>query len=195
MAARAPLPNHIGQYVKANILPGDVTVKDAAEVLGVSRPTLSKLLNGSASLSTDMALRLQRAFGADSEDLLKIQAEIENAQSRDRQAEMPVRAYARSFLQIRAHDIQAWASGRIEPWQQLAALLRRLVNTTGIDLSKVDFPAYDDAERRGWDGYVEAGAATPWIPIGVSGWELGCNADPEPKAQSDYDARARHVPV
>lgn len=188
------LPDHIGEYIKTHILPGDVTVKAAAEVLGVSRPTLSKLLNGNASLSTDMALRLQRAFGADSEDLLKMQAEIENAQSRDRQAEMPVRAYARSFLQIRAHDIQAWASGRIEPRQQLAALLRRLVNTTGIDLSKVDFPAYDDAERRGWDGYVEAGAATPWIPIGVSGWEFGCNAEPEHKAQSDYEARARHVP-
>lgn len=194
MHPQPPSFDHIGPYVKAHVLPADVSVKAAAEVLGVSRPTLSKLLNGNASLSTDMALRLQRAFGADSEALLKIQAEIENAQSRERQAEMPVRAYARSFLQIRANDIQAWASGRIEPRQQLAALLRRLVNTTGIDLSKVDFPAYDDAERRGWDGYIDAGAATPWIPIGISGWEFGCNADPEDKAQSDYDARLRHVP-
>jgi len=193
MSRKAPLPDHIGQYIKAHILPPDVSVKAASEVLGVSRPTLSKLLNGNSSLSTDMALRLQRAFGADCESLLKAQAEIENAQSQDRQAEMPVRAYARSFLQIRAHDIQAWASGRIEPRQQLAALLRRLVNTTGVGLSKVDFPAYDDAERRGWDGYVEASAATPWIPIGVSGWEFGCNADPESKAQADFDARVRHV--
>lgn len=185
--------DHIGQYIKAYVLPGDISVKAAAEVLGVSRPTLSKLLNGNASLSTDMALRLQRAFRADSEELLKVQAEIENTHSRDRQAEMPVRTYARSFLQIRANDIQAWASGRIEPRQQLAALLRRLVNTTGIDLSKVDFPAYDDAERPGWDGYVDSGAATPWIPIGISGWEFGCNADPGRKAQFDYSARLRQV--
>jgi addiction module HigA family antidote len=193
MSAKAPLSAHIGHYIKAHVLPADVSVKAAAEVLGVSRPTLSKLLNGNASLSTDMALRLQRAFGADSEELLKVQAEIENVESRDRQAKIPVRTYARSFLQIRANDIQAWASGRIEPRQQLAALLRRLVNTTGIDLSKVDFPAYDDAERPGWDGCVNAGTTTPWIPIGISGWEFGCNADPGRKAQSDYDARLRHV--
>lgn len=194
MNSKTPTPEHIGQYIKAHILPNDLTVKAAAEVLGVSRPTLSNLLNGKASLSTDMALRLQRAFGADSEQLLKAQAEIENLHSQDRQAEIPVRTYARSFLQIRANDIQAWASGRIEPRQQLAALLRRLVNTTGIDLSKVDFPAYDEAERPGWDGYVDASAATPWIPIGVSGWEFGCNADPERKAQSDYNARLGRVP-
>lgn len=194
MDSKTDQPEHIGQYIKVHTLPNDLTVKAAAEVLGVSRPTLSNLLNGKASLSTDMALRLQRAFGADSEELLKVQAEIDNAQSRDRQAEIPVRTYARSFLQIRGNDIQAWASGRIEPRQQLAALLRRLVNTTGIDLSKVDFPAYDDAERPGWDGYVDAAAATPWIPIGVSGWEFGCNADPERKAQSDYNARLGQVP-
>lgn len=193
MDSKADQPEHIGQYIKAHILPNDLTVKAAAEVLGVSRPTLSNLLNGKASLSTDMALRLQRAFGANSEDLLKKQAAIENAQSRDREAAIPVRTYARSFLQIRAHDIQAWASGRIEPRQQLAALLRRLVNTTGIDLNRVDFPAYDNAERHGWDGYVEAGAATPWIPIGISGWEFGCNVAPEKKAQADYNARIKSL--
>ncbi|MBP6749418.1 MAG: hypothetical protein KA144_07255 [Xanthomonadaceae bacterium] len=61
-------------------------------------------------------------------------------------------------------------------------------------MSKVDFPAYDDAERPGWDGCVDSGAATPWIPIGVSGWEFGCNVDPDRKAQSDYKARLRNVP-
>lgn len=194
MSAKPPLSAHIGHYIKAHVLPADISVKAAAGVLGVSRPTLSKLLNGNASLSTDMALRLQRAFGADSEELLKAQAEIENVESRDRQAKIPVRTYARSFLQIRANDIQSWASGRIETRQQLAALLRRLVNTTGIHLTKVDFPAYDDAERPGWDGCVEAGAATPWIPIGSSGWEFGCDARPEGKAQRDYGTRLRHVP-
>jgi len=193
MDAKTDQLEPIGQYIRTEILPKDLTVKAAAEVLGVSRPTLSNLLNGKASLSTDMALRLQRAFGANSEDLLKRQAAIENAQSRDREAAIPVGTYARSFLQIRAHDIQAWASGRIEPRQQLAAFLRRLVNTTGIDLGRVDFPAYDNAERHGWDGYIEAGAATPWIPIGISGWEFGCNIDPEKKAQSDYNARAKSL--
>jgi hypothetical protein len=52
-------------------------------------------------------------------------------------------------------------------------LLRKLVNSTGQDLSLVDFPGYDQAEKKGWDGSVDAGAATPWIPMGKSGWEFG----------------------
>ena len=41
-----------------------MSVKKAAELLGVGRPALSNLLNGHASLSAEMALRLEKAFGA-----------------------------------------------------------------------------------------------------------------------------------
>src|SRR5262249_1863229 len=72
--------------------------------------------------------------------------------------------------------------------------LRKLVNSTGQGLSLVDFPGYDQAERKGWDGRVDANAATPWIPIGQSGWEFGCNEDPKQKADGDYAARVTAIP-
>ena len=58
------MPPHPGAFIRTEILdPLDLTVTAAAQVLGVSRPTLSSLLNGQADLSGDMALRLEKAFG------------------------------------------------------------------------------------------------------------------------------------
>ena len=74
-------------------------------------------------------------------------------------------------------------------------LLRKPIHSTGADLRHVDFPGYDNAERPGWDGRVEAGAATPWIPEGKSGWEFGVGKDPRRKAGHDYAARLRSVPA
>ncbi|MDD9987383.1 MAG: hypothetical protein OXQ31_13995 [Spirochaetaceae bacterium] len=42
-----------------------------------------------------------------------------------------------------------------------------------------------------WDGWVDAGAATPWVPAGRSGWEFGVGERPQRKAESDYQARLR----
>ncbi len=44
-------------------MPENLTVTDAAEQLKVSRPTLSKILNGRAGISADMALRLSAWLG------------------------------------------------------------------------------------------------------------------------------------
>ncbi len=173
-----------------------MSVKKAAELLGVGRPALSNLLNGNAALSSEMALRLEKAFGpkAKSETLLKMQASYDEVQMRHREKAVAVRAYAPSFMDITAAQIEAWAdhtSSRAE----LPAFLRRLILTTGVNLSKVDFPAYDNAERPGWDGQVETDTATPWIPIGASSWEFGCNKDPKPKAEKDYAARVAGIPA
>jgi addiction module HigA family antidote len=57
-------PPHPGDFVRTEILkPLGLSVAGAAKVLGVSRPTLSTLLNGHSDLSGDMALRLEKAFG------------------------------------------------------------------------------------------------------------------------------------
>ena len=74
-------------------------------------------------------------------------------------------------------------------------LLRKLIHSTGRDLRRVDFPGYDNAERRGWDGWIEADTATPWILEGNSGWEFGTNNDPRRKAEDDYVARVASVPA
>lgn len=51
-----------------------MSVKEAASRLGVGRPALSNLLNGNAALSPDMAVRLEKSFGADRQKLLDMQA-------------------------------------------------------------------------------------------------------------------------
>jgi addiction module HigA family antidote len=42
-----------------------MSVTGAAEALGVTRPTLSRVLNGAAAVSPEMALRLERWLGVE----------------------------------------------------------------------------------------------------------------------------------
>lgn len=181
---------HPGLYIKKHILPAGLSVKDAAALIGVGRPALSNLLNGNASLSPEMAVRIEKAFGAKakSEELLRRQADYDKSRTGARAGEIAVRTYARSLMNITANEIAAW-SEKTEARALLPALLRSLVNTTAANLTKIDFPAHDNAQRHGWDGYAEAGAATPWIPSGMSGWEFGCDQRPQKKAEQDYANR------
>ena len=56
-------PTHPGEILKEDYLsPLSITVKDMASMLGVSRKTLSRIINGKGSVSPEMALRLSRAF-------------------------------------------------------------------------------------------------------------------------------------
>jgi len=188
-------PVHPSVYIKDQVIPPKMAVKEAAKRLGVGRPALSNLLNGKAALSTEMAARLDKVFGADAQKLLKLQAAFDKHQQRLQAPKLPVGAYVPPFLKITASDIENWVSGKIEPRTLIAVLLRKLVHTTGQDLTLVDFPGYDQAERKGWDGRVDANAATPWIPIGQSGWEFGCNEDPRQKADDDFAARVKAIKV
>jgi addiction module HigA family antidote len=185
-------PHHPGIYIKKSVLPDDLTITAIAKVLRVGRPALSNLLNGNSSLSPEMALRIEKAFGANSADLLKMQAAYDQGEILEREPEIAVGAYAGNLMNITAIHIEAW-SKRLTARAELAVLLRRLVWSTGSRLTKVDFPAYEHSQRRGWDGTVEAELATPWIPKGTSGWEFGCNEEPQPKAEKDYTARVNSV--
>ncbi len=186
-------PAHPGFHIRATIIPKGMSVKKAAELLGVGRPALSNLLNGRAGLSTEMAARLEKAFGADPQELLKMQAEFEQHQQLPHSPMLPVGAYVPSYLKITAKEIEQWA-GRTEARSHLAVLLRKLVNSTGLELTRVDFPGYDNAENKGRDGWVEAGSATQWIPLGKSGWEFGCSQDCRRKADHDFEARVGEIP-
>ena len=68
-------PAHPGAFIQGEIL--DVhrlSVVQASGILGVRRATLSDLLNEKSSLSADMAMRIELAFGVKAELLLRIQA-------------------------------------------------------------------------------------------------------------------------
>jgi addiction module HigA family antidote len=190
-----PNPNNPGIYLKTHVLPAGLTVKAAAALLGVGRPALSNLLNGKAALSPEMALRFEKAFGADSKTLLEKQAQFDQTRTQSVGQNVAVRTYVPPFLKITARDIETWADANLEARSHLAVFLRKLVNSPGEQLSRVDFPGYDNAQRKGWDGVVEAGAATPWIPLGKSGWEFGCDKLPKKKAEHDYAARVKAVPA
>jgi len=59
-------PPHPGEILRADVLPGlGLTVTEAARQLGVTRTALSRVLNGRAALSVDMALRIERWLGVD----------------------------------------------------------------------------------------------------------------------------------
>jgi len=51
------------------------TVTDVAKHLGVTRPALSRLLNGKAAISADMALRISEAFCTDADLWLRLQVQ------------------------------------------------------------------------------------------------------------------------
>ena len=56
-------PTHPGNIIKEDyLLPLSITIKDMADTLGISRKTLSKIINERGSITPDMALRLSRAF-------------------------------------------------------------------------------------------------------------------------------------
>lgn len=187
-------PEHPGAYVRAQVLPSVMTVGEVAKILDVGRQALSKFLNGKAALSADMAARLERAFGVPAQTLLDMQGAFDAHDARERGAAAGARSYVPAFLALKAHDITAW-SETITARQRLAVFLRMLVHSTGVDLSRVDFPGNDDAERPGWDGFIEAEQATPWIPAGASGWEFGVNRDPKAKADADYAKSVDAVPA
>lgn len=185
--------SHPGTYVRQTVIPSGMTVKAAAERLGIGRPALSNFLNGNSALSPEMAVRLERAFGADRKKLLDMQAVYDRQMGLDGEKEIAVRAFVPNFLTIKARQIEDWADGQIDARSRLPVLLRKLVHSTGNDLRKVDFPGYDNAQRKGSDGFVVAGVATPWIPEGSSYWEFGTDQKPGSKAESDYTARMTSV--
>lgn len=91
---RMARPAHPGQFIRMEVIePLDLSVTKAAELLGVTRPALSALLNGHAALSPDMALRIEKAFGPKMDTLLRMQTAYEIAEARDREGDIKVKRY------------------------------------------------------------------------------------------------------
>ena len=177
---------HPGKRIKAEIFPAKMSVTKAAELIGVGRPALSNLLNEKASLTADMATRIEKAFGFPRKDLLEMQAQYDAYKANMKSIPINAKAYVPPFLAIKANDIENWVSHNIVARSRFAVFLRTLVHSTGSGLTEVDFPGNDDSQRAGWDGRVVAKDGTPWVPAGNSGWEFGTNEDPKAKADKDY---------
>ena len=88
-------PPHPGEVIKELCLqPLGLTVTDAAKGLGVSRKTLSALLNGRFGVSPEMAIRLSKAFGGSAESWLVQQVQYDLWQVMQKTDEIEVKTFA-----------------------------------------------------------------------------------------------------
>ncbi len=91
---RMKAPPHPGAFVRSEIIEGHgLSVTGAARALGVTRQALSELVNTRTSLSADMAVRLEKAFGVSMDTLLRMQASYDIAQARQRAPSIDVQPY------------------------------------------------------------------------------------------------------
>jgi addiction module HigA family antidote len=90
-------PPHPGEIIRDLYLePLNVTVTQAADRLGVTRKTLSLILNGHAGISPEMAIRLSKAFGRTPESWLQLQMQYDLAQARQKTEEIDIAPFSRS---------------------------------------------------------------------------------------------------
>ncbi len=87
-------PPHPGEIVKWECLePLGLTVTRAAEGLGVTRQSLSELVNERAGVSVEMSIRLSKAFGSTPETWLGLQTAYDLWQARDRVKQIKVERF------------------------------------------------------------------------------------------------------
>ena len=85
-------PPHPGEIIKELCLePLELSVTEAAEALGVSRKTLSSIINGKSGISPEMAVRLSIAFDTSSESWLNQQTQYDLWQAEQHRNELRVK--------------------------------------------------------------------------------------------------------
>ena len=93
-------PPHPGLSVRHDCIePCDLTITEAAAILGVTRQTLNNLVNGKAGISPEMAIRLDKAFGGGAETWLRLQMAYDLAQARQHEGEIKVKRVVRRKLE------------------------------------------------------------------------------------------------
>lgn len=87
-------PPHPGLGVKVDCLePYGLSVTEGARILGVTRQTLSLLVNERTALSWDMAIRLSKAFGSTPDGWMALQFQHDAAQAENRAKKIKVKPY------------------------------------------------------------------------------------------------------
>lgn len=84
-------PPHPGRSIRHGCLePLGLSVTDGARVLGVTRQTLSSVINGKSGISPHMAIRLAKAFGSTPETWLRMQLAYDLAVARRNESKIKV---------------------------------------------------------------------------------------------------------
>jgi addiction module HigA family antidote len=85
-------PPHPGRSVRTACLePLGLSITEGARILGVTRQTLTKLVNGKSGISPEMAIRLSKAFGSTPETWLRMQVAYDLAAARKEESHIKVR--------------------------------------------------------------------------------------------------------
>jgi addiction module HigA family antidote len=89
-------PPHPGHAIKDACLDAlGLSVTEGAKILGVARHTLSRVINGQAGISPEMAIRLEKAGWSNADMWLRLQSQYDLAQVRRREDEIKVERYKR----------------------------------------------------------------------------------------------------
>ena len=87
-------PPYPGRSIKdACLEPLGLNITEGAKVLGVTRNTLSRVINGQNGISPDMAIRLEKAGWSNADHWLRLQTAYELAQARKDQDRIKVERY------------------------------------------------------------------------------------------------------
>jgi addiction module HigA family antidote len=87
-------PPHPGRSIKDACLGAlNLTVTEGARILGVARHTLSRVINGQAGISPEMAIRLEKVGWSNADHWLRLQAAFDLAQARRFENRIKVRPY------------------------------------------------------------------------------------------------------
>ena len=85
-------PPHPGRIIKQECLePLELSITRAADILGVTRLTLSNVVNGKNAVSPEMAIRLSKAFGSSPEVWLGLQMDYDLAQAEKKSSRIKVK--------------------------------------------------------------------------------------------------------
>ncbi|NUM55959.1 MAG: HigA family addiction module antidote protein [Candidatus Hydrogenedentes bacterium] len=85
-------PTHPGKYVRHDCIePLGLTITAAAKALGVTRQTLTSLVNCKSGVSPEMAVRLEKVFGSTAEMWLRLQTAYDLAQVMKRASKIKVK--------------------------------------------------------------------------------------------------------
>jgi addiction module HigA family antidote len=95
-------PPHPGLSVRHDCIEAlDLTITEAADILGVTRQALNNVVNGKSGISPEMAIRLDKAFGGGAETWLRLQMAYDLAQARQHEGEIKVKRVVRRKVEER----------------------------------------------------------------------------------------------
>ena len=129
-------PSHPGEHIRIECLdPHSLTVTAGARALGISRKTLSELVNCRAGVSPEMAFRLSQAFGATARHWMQLQMNYDLWQAEQRTSDLDVECFVsgedRRGEPQPPNPLQgdAWDPDPIEtPWEEKrTSIVRRLL--------------------------------------------------------------------